>query len=647
MLATGLFLFSYAANADDLGDMSLEELINIKVVSANRGEAASLQVPSVVTVLTEEDLSRWGAENLADGLRTASGMQIRKSPGDFPQYSASIRGNTADFLNIRTLFLIDGVQVRNPNAGFDPGWIPLSIIKRVEIVKGPASNLYGANAFGGVINVITKSGSDMRGSDRLGMDASVGYRSQKDVVTKGEIGGVSAELNVGKDSDNWDSFFSTQYSGQNHADSSYPGHQYQDIFGKLGYKVSENVDISTSALLSYDRNQVALANTDSPIHNDFVHAASTANFKIDEDSKLSLTAHFSQFKDFLNYTDSLEKYDNQGRVYGLSSQYSKNWNQNHSLIIGAEFAEEKGSLETMENDYATFPPTLKKAGWSPESRDTFGIYSQYEYLGWTQYLPTFGVRYDTNSTYGSAVSPRIALSYLANKNTTYYGSIGSGFRSPVFNETEIQGFGKVGNSALKPEYTTTYEVGMKSVYLTAQHAISLFREDISQKIDLEPVPASTLNTYANKGAASITGVEIDGSYKPASKLRLFYNTTLLRSHTDADQRIERLAEQKFVLGTDWILNKWTLDFVVIHEAETFFYNSNAAIPSDSQGRVFLPSITTANLQVKRELSEKSSATLYIDNITDQTYKEVFSPFVNQDGLYLPGRTLGLKLSSQF
>ncbi len=635
------------AQSQELWDKSLEELVNIKVVSATRTEATALHLPSVVTVLDEADLSRWGAENLADGLRTAAGMQIRKSPADFPQYSASVRGNTADFLNIRTLFMIDGVAVRNPNAGFDPGWIPIAMIKRVEIVKGPASNLYGANAFGGVVNVITKNGQDVGSDHQLGLDARIGYRIQKDVPKGGDVGGASGQLNLGKDDGTLDSFLSAQYSSIDHRDGSYPGYQYQDAFGKLRYRLSDNVEISSSALLSYDRNQIALSNTDSPIQNDFIHAAVSANANVDSQSKLSITGHFSQFTHFLKYTDSLDKYDNQGRVYGVSSQYSTRWGQDHSFLVGAEFAEEKGSLETMENDYATFPPTLKKAGWSAKSENTYGVYSQYEYSGWADYLPIAGIRYDTNSNYGSAVSPRVALAYLANENTTFYASVGSGFRAPVFNETEIQGFGKVGNSNLKPETTITYEVGMKSVHRVTQNTISFFKEEISKKISLEPVPSSNLSTYTNAGGASIAGVEIDGAYKPVSNLRIFYNTTLLRTETGNHQRIDRVAEQKYVLGAGWILNKWTFDLAVIHESEMFFYNSNAAIPSDSQGRFFLPSITTADFQVKRQISPKTFGTFYINNLTDQTYKEVFSPFVNQDGLYRPGRSFGVKLTSQF
>ena len=128
-------------------------------------------------------------------------------------------------------------------------------------------------------------------------------------------------MSLGKEEGALDSFFSAQSSATNNTDGSYQGQQYQDVFGKLRYRLSDDVELKSSALLSYDRNQVALADTDSPIKNDFIHASLSANVKMNEQSNLSLTGHFSQFNHFLKYTDSLDKYDNQGRVYGFSSQY--------------------------------------------------------------------------------------------------------------------------------------------------------------------------------------------------------------------------------------------------------------------------------------------------------------------------------------
>jgi outer membrane receptor for ferrienterochelin and colicins len=627
--------------------MSLEELVNVKVVSATRTEATSLHLPSVVTVLSGEELSRWGAENLGDGLRTAAGVQIRKGPGDFPQYSAVIRGNSGDFLNIRTLFMIDGVAVRNPNAGFDPGWIPLSIIKRVEIVKGPASNLYGANAFGGVVNIITKSGADLGTEDGAGIQASVGYRSQNDVIRQEYLPGETASVNVGTTGPAVQTFASGQYSAQRNAELTYPGHEYQDLFGKLRYRVSDETDFTAAALISYDRNQISLLNTNSPIKNDFTHVTSGVDMKIDEKSRLSLTAHYSQFMHDLKYTDSLIKYLNEGRVFGLNTQYSTGWGDDHSLLLGAEFTEDSGSLETKSTDYSVFPAVVRDAGWNRRSQNTTGVYSQYEYTGWKQYLPMAGIRYDTNSNFGSAVSPRLGLSYLSSENTTIYASIGSGFRAPVFNETDIQGFGKVGRRDLKPERTITSEIGLKSIYLSAQNTFSIFKEDISQKIDLTAVAGSSLVTYENSGTTTITGAELDGAYKLASRFRVFYNAIMLRAVNGAGARIDRIAERKYVLGANWILSDWVMDFVLIHESDVFFFNSNTAIESDAEGRLFLPSTTTANLQLKYQFTPKTSVVASIDNLTDSKSKEIFSPYIVQEGLFLPGRTYSLKLNSQF
>jgi outer membrane receptor for ferrienterochelin and colicins len=638
---------SNAATAQELWDLSLEELVNVKVVSATRKEAVALRLPFVVTILSGEELSRWGAENLADGLQTAAGLQVAKAPADFPQYSVTIRGNSADFLNIRTLFLVDGIPVRNPNAGFDPSWIPLSIIKRVEIVKGPASNLYGANAFGGVVNIITKSGADLGSSEKWELEGGLGLRTAKDVVRNENVGGASGFLNAGKNETLWKSFFSGQYFSGDNTEQSYPGHKYRDLFGKIQNKLSDTVTLTNLALLSSDQSQVGVANANSPMNNDFAHVQSSVDVKLDENSSFNITGSYSGFKHYLQYTDSLDRYDNQGQVIGVHSQYSLNLTPEHALLLGAEFSQEDGSLKTKENSYATFPPTLQSVGWDTQTQSTYGIYSQYEYTGWQKFLPSLGIRMDSNSKFGNAFSPRFGISYIVDSNTTLYSSVGSGFRAPVFNENYIRGFGKVGNPNLKPEFTTTYEAGIKSVLLDAQNSLSIFNEKITQKVDAELLPGSTLYTYNNAGTASIVGLELDGSYKIVPSFRLYYNTTQLRTEKGSGGSIEQVAEENYVLGASWTWNQWTSDAAILRKGELFYYNSNPAIPSDPQGRVFLPATTTAKLQLKYQISEATSATFIVNNLTDQTYKEKFSPFLIQNGLYLPGRTFALKFSSKF
>lgn len=645
---SSLFLSSSAnAQGQDLWEKSLEELLNVKVVSGTRKEDVSFKLPMVITVLSRQELQRWGGDNLADGLRVAAGVQIRKAPGDFPQHKAVIRGNTSDFMNIRTLFLIDGVPVQNPNAGFDPGWIPLSMVERVEIVRGPVSGIYGANAFGGLVNVITRSGRNSEGS--LG-EGSLGVRSFRDVSTQQEVVGQEAALDLKGSNDQWDYFATTQYSGAKNIPQSFTGFQARDVFGKLEHRASEKMTYSLRSLVSSDQNYLALSNSDSPMQNDFLHLAGSAHYRFDNKSELDVTAYLNEFKHFAKYNDALENYENRGQAYGGHIQWATSPEESHILTSGFEFSEFSGYLQTKSYDYSNFPPAVVVAGWDKDKHSAYGVYSQYEYTGWNQYMPLISLRYDKESAFGGAVSPRLGCSYLVSNQATLYLSVGRGFRAPIFNETRINGYGKVGNPSLNPEYTSTYEVGLKTVHESLQNNLSIFNQYITKQISLvsqDPLDPNSLKTYQNSGTGMISGVELDGSYKFSPAFRLSYNGSVLRSDDGTGKRIERVIEQKMVLILSWLQSDWKTDFVTIHEGNHFFFNTNNAIPNDSEGRVFLPAVTTMNLQTAYNWSPKTSLTFFMNNLTDQKYKESFSSYVIEEGFWLPGRGFGLRLNSQF
>lgn len=641
-----LIFLGTAANAQQkaLTDMSLEELLDVQVYSANRRGSSAQEASSMITVLTGDELARWGAENLADGLRQVSAVMIRRAPGDFPQYNAAIRGNTSDFMNMRTLFVIDGVPVRNPNAGFDPSWIPISIIKRVEIMRGPASSLWGANAFGGLVHVVTKSGSDFK--DRF-VDAGLGYRSHRDPVSNEQVGGGTGQLSAGADAGRVDYIASTQYNLDADSRSNYSGHKYQDVFGKVSYHVSDDMTLSLRSLLSFDRHQVAVSNAADPIKDDFKHVAGSLVWKIDAASDLTATAYYSGFEHVLPYTDALENYDNSGDGYGLNLQYSTSRSESHTVTGGLDIIAESGGLSTKEFDYSVFPAVAKRAGWDRKAQSTWALYGQYEYLGWQSYRPVIGFRYDQNSLYGGALSPRLGLSYLIHDGLNAYASVGRGFRAPVFNETQISGFGKIGKENLRPEITTTYEIGLKSIRPSGQEAIAIFLQDISEKIELENVGASTLKTYNNSGKAAIYGVDLGGTQNLGNGWRTVYSTTLLKSDDGRGERIEKLIEMKFVLSLGWSQDTWSADLIGTHESNQFYYNANATIPADSLNRIFVPPTTQFDLQVAKKFSSAMTGTLFVKNIADEKYKEEFSSFINQDGMYLPGRAIGVNLNASF
>jgi outer membrane receptor for ferrienterochelin and colicins len=148
---------------DTLLQLSLEQLMNVKVVTASGFPQTAAEAPSTITVITAEQIKERGYEQLEDALRDIPGIDMIHLNGYAPTliYFRGMYGAE----NLRALLMIDGIVENNlvgTNDFAGPAY-SLHNVDRIEIIWGPASALYGANAFGGVINIITKKGADING----------------------------------------------------------------------------------------------------------------------------------------------------------------------------------------------------------------------------------------------------------------------------------------------------------------------------------------------------------------------------------------------------------------------------------------------------------------------------------------------------
>ncbi|MCF6243186.1 MAG: TonB-dependent receptor [Bacteroidales bacterium] len=164
--------------ADDLFDLSFEELLNVKVSVASKSEEALEDAPGIITVITQEEIQGYVANSLGDILNRITGA-ILLSPNVFEQNVISFRAQSVTPYDNHTLLMINGRPVRDPISG---GWnsafynsFPIDIIDRIEVIRGPGSVLYGSCAFSAVINIITKS-SDIEGVD-ISADMRLGNRN--------------------------------------------------------------------------------------------------------------------------------------------------------------------------------------------------------------------------------------------------------------------------------------------------------------------------------------------------------------------------------------------------------------------------------------------------------------------------------------
>lgn len=247
----GVFLFVCAysqndsTNLDNLFDLSLEELMDIEVVSVSKSSESVLQAPQTIIVITEEEIKRRGYIDLEQLLHDLPGFDI--SRGNGTQYSQIYQRGYRSKNTERTSFQIDGVEENDiwSNSVWLSRQYPLSNVKRVEIIYGPASTVYGANAFLGVINIVTKNAKDIIPKDKhVGVEAQASYGSWNtwytDVSVAGKVKNVSLMV-TGRvyQSDEMD------LSGYDDWDYDLSGYDlafYKDVLG------TENDDIALRAM---------------------------------------------------------------------------------------------------------------------------------------------------------------------------------------------------------------------------------------------------------------------------------------------------------------------------------------------------------------------------------------------------------------
>lgn len=191
----------------DFLDLSLEELMNIKVVTASKRLEGQESAPAVMQVISRTDIRRYGARNLVDVLDRATNLQVVGS-NLYPQNRVAIRGVMQTHIDNKILFLINGRPLRDAlqggkNMDLYMG-LPVSAIERIEIIRGPGSVIYGTNAFSGVINVVTFKGKTE--NETLISQGSFGYQQIDGVFVRSteDYNSLLAINHISKDGDEFE-----------------------------------------------------------------------------------------------------------------------------------------------------------------------------------------------------------------------------------------------------------------------------------------------------------------------------------------------------------------------------------------------------------------------------------------------------------
>lgn len=667
-----------------LGELSIEELMNVKVVTASRSEQKISEAPSTMLVITAQQIKERGYEELDDALRDIPGLDLVHLSVQFPSIR-TFRGMYGDE-NRRILFMIDGIIENSIIGGFEMGGPAYSLhnVERIEIIWGPGSALYGANAFSAVINMITFKGGDING-----LKFQRGFGSYNTSLEKAMFGVKKSNLELSFSG----SLFRTDGPRYTNRDPNYSNAYVDNAWsfnGNMSYTYKKNK--TTLGFRAFDTPSGLGTHTNSPTQ--LLGLPSQGNGNTGELGSLSssirgekaaLWAPFTRTVFIQNEFASNQKFSVFSRVYyretGLSDrsytystidgkvvnrtlrahysnriagEISTNYivNKFHNFFAGVQLFQDNLELDyrgvnpdSRIDTINYIPITNIFSTYKPRKfiiQNNIGAYAQYvintTFLNKTNF--TIGGRYDDNSVYGSIINPRLGLVNKPNKKTTLKLLFGTAFRAPTNAELYNTAPIRIANPDLKPEKIKTYEVNY--IYMFSEFFImqtNLFHNDLTNIIVADIPIGGGFTQNQNAGSATVYGLETKMDIVFTKYFSSFLNFTYQEGKQNngiIESNIPNIAKVKGNIGLSVNLAQLINISVIAN------WVGDRSVPSTNPlGKVDGYFITNLVISTKKIFDNRVSASLNIRNLFNQTYLDpgirsadgnLFSTALEQPGI---------------
>jgi iron complex outermembrane receptor protein len=630
--------------AVDLTRFSLEDLMQMEVYSASKFGQKASEAPSAVTVITAEDIKTHGYRTLADILRTLPGVYVSY---DRNYSSVGVRGfgRPGDY-NDHLLFLVDGHRL-NDNI-YDATLVGADFILDVDLIErleflpaGPATALYGNNAFFGVVSITTKRGRDIGGMELAGSIASAEtYRGR---ATFGRMldNGLDLLLSASAYDSQGNDLYFPEFDGpstHNGIATGLDNETARQFLGKLSFQ-DWNLEVAhvdrekgvPTASFGQDFNDPRSRTQDRQTFVDLSYRAPWSA-QVEVLGRLFYGAYDYQGHYVYDGVDLPDQAV--GRWWGAELQWASTAFDRHKLVFGAEYQNDS------RRDQTTFDETGAAIFDSGVSGDRWGLYALDEFAFSDKTHLSVGIRYDHAASGEGSFNPRIGLVHQWDEQTTLKFLYSMTSRAPNAYELYYAPPGYLLNPSLQAETIETYEIILeKRLDERTRLNAFVYHYDIADLIDLTTDPESGLLLFQNLSRVRANGFTVEAlrNWADGARLRASYSWQLVEDETgrwldNSPRQLGQLSWSQPFLGDAW---RAGLELQYIGQRRA------------TQGNEVADALV-ANLNlVGHPFGKNLDIALGVYNLFDQDYADPGADEHLQAEIPQDGRTWRLKLDYRF
>ncbi|ABS62435.1 TonB-dependent receptor plug [Parvibaculum lavamentivorans DS-1] len=608
------------------------------LISAGVEPLPTREVASSFTIVTAEEIETFQYRDLTDALRSVPGLHVATSGPRGGQTSVFTRGANSN----QTLVMINGLPINDsasPGGAANLANIPLDNVDRIEVVRGPQSALYGSQAIGGVINIITKTGAGAPVTSLRVEGGTLGTLNTH-ASTGGSLDGVDYFLSLSREATNGSDATPTRLRDARGEEKD--GNEVGSVSGRIGAKLNEN--LSASAFIQYTKSETDIdddgsdagfvqvyQNFDSTYDsNRLIMAGDLSGSFFDNKWRPKLSAGITNQKSFLDDQPDpggsiyLSDVDYKGKTVTVRFDNAFDIHPQHLLTAGASYTRDEYSSSGIR-DLGGFIVTPV----SDADTDAFAVYASDHMTFGERFFATVSTRYDMPEDMEDRFTFTIAPGYYhPETDTRLTFSYGTGFKTPSLYQRygqEINAFfGTItqytGNPDLKPEKSKAWEVGVEQGFLEGRGlaGVTWFDSEVEDAISIE------FDLVGNSSAVNVDkfdakGIETFIQFKPSPEVtaRIDYTLTIFK----ADPFVTTMTRRpRHLIG---FTGSWEPVAGTVLSTNVQWVDIYRDIPRDSFGFFLDPGpYTVVNIAGSHKLTDNVTLTARVNNLLDTRYEPV-------------------------